>query len=59
MLLLEKEAEFARKYLHKGMKILVNGKIKKSSYVDKNTNKKVYAIDLVIDHHEFCESKKE
>ena len=55
----EKEAEFARKYLHKGMKILVNGKIKKSSYVDKNTNKKVYAIDLVIDHHEFCESKKE
>lgn len=41
------------------MKILVNGKIKKSSYVDKNTNKKVYAIDLVIDHHEFCESKKE
>lgn len=53
-----KEAEFAKKYLHKGMKILVNGRIKKNSFTDKN-NKKVYATDLVIEHHEFCESKKE
>ncbi len=52
-----KEAEFAKKYLHKGSKILVNGKIKKSVYTDK-TGKKVYTLDLIVDHHEFCESKK-
>jgi single-strand DNA-binding protein len=51
-----KEAEFAKKYLHKGMKILINGRIKKSSYTDKN-NKKIYTTDLVVEHHEFCEKK--
>lgn len=52
-----KETEFVKKYLHKGTKILVNGRIGKSVYKDKD-GKNVYATDLIVDHHEFCESKK-
>lgn len=51
-----KSGEFADKYLHKGMKIAVEGRIQTGSYTDKDGNKR-YTTDCVIDHHEFCESK--
>ena len=51
-----KNGEFAEKYLHKGMRIAVTGRIQTGSYDNKEGNK-VYTTDIVIEEHEFCESK--
>jgi single-strand DNA-binding protein len=52
-----KSGEFAEKYLRKGMKIAVVGRLQTGSYTDKNGNK-VYTTDVVVEEHEFCESKE-
>lgn len=49
-------AAFAEKYLHKGMKIAVIGRIQTGSYTDKD-GKKVYTTDVIVDEHEFVEKK--
>lgn len=54
-----KTGEFAEKYLKKGMKILISGRIQTGNYTDKETGKKVYTTDVVVEEHEFCESKKD
>lgn len=51
-----KNGEFAEKYLHKGTKIAVTGRIQTSSYTNKDGNK-VYTTDVVVEEHEFVESK--
>lgn len=51
-----KRGEFAEKYLRKGMKIAVVGRIQTGSYTNKDGNK-VYTTDVVVDEHEFVESK--
>ena len=51
-----KNAEFAEKYLKKGMKIAVEGHIQTGSYEGKNG--KVFTTDVVVDRQEFCESRK-
>lgn len=51
-----KNAEFASKYLTKGMRIAVEGRIQTGSY-QKEDGSKVYTTDIVVEHHEFCESK--
>ena len=51
-----KSGEFAEKYLRKGMKIAVTGRIQTGSYTDKD-GKKVYTTDVIVEEHEFCESK--
>lgn len=50
-----KQGEFAEKYLRKGMKIGAVGRIQTGSYDGKNG--KVYTTDIVVEEHEFCESK--
>lgn len=52
-----KNGEFAEKYLRKGMKIAVEGHIQTGSY-KKDDNSTVYTTDVVVESHEFCESKK-
>lgn len=52
-----KNGEFAEKYLRKGTKILVTGRIQTGSYTNKDGNK-VYTTDVVAEEQEFCESKK-
>ena len=52
-----KQGEFAEKYLRKGMKIAIVGRIQTGSYTDKNGNK-VYTTDIVVEEHEFAESKQ-
>ena len=52
-----KSGEFAEKYLRKGMKVAIAGRIQTGSYTDKNGNK-VYTTDIVVEEHEFCESKQ-
>lgn len=51
-----KTAEFAEKYLSKGTKIAVNGRIQTGSYKNKN-GETVYTTDVVADNLEFVESK--
>ncbi len=52
-----KPAEFAEKYLHKGMKIAVEGRIQTGSYT-RQDGQKVFTTDVVVESHEFCESKQ-
>lgn len=52
-----KNGEFSEKYLHKGMKILVTGRIQTGSYTNKD-GQKVYTTDIVVEEQEFAESKK-
>lgn len=52
-----KSGEFCQKYLHKGMKIAVEGRIQTRTYDDKD-GKKVYVTEVIAEHHEFCESKR-
>ena len=49
-------AEFAEKYLHKGTKIAVVGRIQTGSYT-KPDGTKVYTTDVVVEESEFAESK--
>lgn len=51
-----KTADFAEKYLSKGKKILVVGRIQTGSYLNKD-GAKVYTTDIVVEEHEFVESK--
>jgi single-strand DNA-binding protein len=51
-----RDGEFAEKYLRKGMRILVEGRIQTGSYTNKD-GIKVYTTDVVVEEHEFCESK--
>lgn len=51
-----KNGEFAEKYLHKGIKIAVVGRIQTGSYTNKD-GQKVYTTDVVVESCEFAESK--
>lgn len=51
-----KNGEFAEKYLKKGTKIAIEGRIQTGSYTNKD-GVKVYTTEVVIEKHEFCESK--
>lgn len=51
-----KSGEFVEKYLHQGMKIAVIGRIQTGSYTNKD-GQKVYTTDVVVEEHEFVESK--
>lgn len=50
-----KTGEFANKYLQKGMKIAVEGRIQTGSY--EKDGVKHFTTEIVVDNHEFCESK--
>ena len=51
-----KNAEFAEKYLTKGKKIAVVGRIQTGSYT-KQDGTKAYTTDVVVEEQEFVESK--
>ena len=53
-----KLGEFAEKYLNKGVKIAVTGRIQTGSYTNKD-GQKVYTTDVVVEEQEFCESKSQ
>ena len=50
-----KTGEFAGNYLRKGTKIAVEGRIQTGSY--EKDGVKHYTTDIVVDRHEFCESR--
>ncbi len=49
--------EFCEKYLKQGSKIAIEGRIQTGSYIDKD-GRKIYTTEVVVENHEFCESKK-
>ena len=51
-----RNAEFAEKYLHKGTKIAITGRIQTGSYTNKD-GQRVYTTDVVVEEQEFAESK--
>ncbi len=51
-----KGAEFAEKYLSKGTKIVITGRIQTGSYTNKD-GQRVYTTDVVVEEQEFAESK--
>lgn len=53
-----KSAQFADKYLKKGVRIAVTGRLQTGSYRNKE-GKDVYTTDVIIESQEFCESKNE
>lgn len=53
-----KLGEFAEKYLRKGVKIAIVGRIQTGSYTNKD-GQKVYTTDVVVEEQEFCESKSQ
>ena len=53
----EKTAQLCEKYLHKGSKVLVEGRLKNNNYEDKK-GVKHYAVDVIVETVEFMDSKK-
>lgn len=51
-----RSAEFAERYFHKGIKIVVTGRIQTGSYTNRD-GVKVYTTDVVVEDQEFAESK--
>lgn len=51
-----KNGEFAEKYLHKGIKIAVEGRWQSGSYTNRD-GQKVYTNDCVVESYEFAENK--
>ena len=53
-----KSGEFAEKYFHRGLRVLVSGRIQTGSYVNKDGNK-VYTTDVIVEEQEFADSKNQ
>lgn len=52
-----RSGEFAEKYLRKGIKILVSGRIQTGSYTNQE-GQRVYTTEVVVEDQEFAESKR-
>lgn len=51
-----RSAEFAEKYFHQGIRIVISGRIQTGSYTNRD-GVKVYTTDVVVEEQEFAESK--
>ena len=51
-----KQAEFIEKYLHKGTKIVLWGRVQNDNYTNKD-GQMVYSVRIMVDEIEFAESK--
>ncbi len=51
-----KQAEFVERYLHKGTKVVVVGRVQNDNYTNKE-GQKVYGTRIMVDEIEFAESK--
>ena len=54
----DKKAEFAERYLEKGTRVLVSGRMKNNNYIDKDGNK-VYGMELQVVHVEYADGWNE
>lgn len=51
-----KQAEFVERYLHKGIKIVLSGRVQNDNYTNKE-GQMVYSVRVMVDEIEFAESK--
>ena len=51
-----KQGEFVEKYLHKGTKVVLSGRIQNDNYTNKD-GQQVYSVRIMVDEIEFAESK--
>ena len=51
-----KTAEFVEKFLKKGTKVAITGRVQNNKYTDNKGNNH-YTYDFIANSHEFCESK--
>lgn len=51
-----KQAEFVERYLHKGTKIVLSGRVQNDNYTNKE-GQMVYSVRIMVDEIEFAESK--
>ena len=51
-----KQGEFVEKYLKKGTKVVVTGRIQNDNYTNKE-GQKVYSVQIMVEEMEFAESK--
>lgn len=51
-----KQAEFVERYLHKGIKMVVVGRIQNDNYTNRD-GQQVYSVRVMVDELEFAESK--
>ena len=51
-----KQGEFVERYLHKGTKVVLSGRIQNDNYVNKD-GQQVYSVRVMVDEIEFAESK--
>ena len=52
----DRAGEFAEKYFHQGMRVLISGRIQTGSYINRD-GQKVYTTEVIIDDQEFADSK--
>ena len=52
----DRAGEFAEKYFHQGIKIVVTGRIQTGSYTNRD-GQKVYTTEVIVEDQEFAESK--
>lgn len=53
-----KTAEFIEKYMHKGSKAALVGRVENDNYTNKN-GEKVYSVKVLVDEIEFAERKQQ
>ena len=53
-----KQAEFVEKYLKKGTKIVISGRLQNNNYTNKD-GQKVYDVRIIVEEIDFAESKSE
>ncbi len=51
-----KTAEFAEKYISKGTKVVLTGRVQNDNYTNKE-GQTVYSVQIIVDEIEFAESK--
>ena len=51
-----RQAEFVERYLHKGTKILLTGRIQNDNYTNRE-GQQVYSVRVIVEELEFAESK--
>lgn len=51
-----KQAEFIERYLHKGTKVVLAGRVQNDNYTNKD-GQMVYSVRIMVDEIEFAESK--
>ena len=51
-----RQAEFVERYLHKGTKVVLSGRVQNDNYTNKE-GQMVYSVRIMVDEIEFAESK--